>query len=774
MTRQTPVRILTLVVLVVIILLAPSAAAQSPAQHSISVRPSTSSINPVFLPVVTYAAGNGVFGASSAIRVADVNGDGKPDVVIADASTVSVLLGNGDGTFQPVLIYSAGGSYCTSITVADFNGDGKPDLAISCGYGGTNNSTSVGVLLNNGDGTFQTAVVYATGYTILYGTATLAAADLNGDGNPDLVVVSGCSGGSFCSGDGVVSVLLGKGDGTFRTPVLYDSGAANPLSVTIADLDGDGKQDILVENVGPLSNSDGALAVFLGQGDGTFSPAVVYDTGCTEPTAIAVTDLNNDGKPDIVTSCISWTGTDYGFISVMSNNGDGSFATPAIYYDGLWPSSLVVTDVNGDGKPDIVSANWGSDSVGVLLNKGDGSFSVAYFPSGGGLTGGDVEFLAVADINGDGYPDLLVTNNPMAGYSQSSVGLLLGHGDGTFQPAETFPTNGGVAVVVAADLNSDSNPDAVVLNECGDNSCDSTVGVLMNNTGRPFNPSATTLASSTNPVAPNQQVTYTAAITSQRGGVVTGTVTFTDSGIPSSTVTVPVSSNQAVYATSYKPHGRRTVWAAYSGDADNGFSTSAHLSEWVLTLPTVSSTSLATSGTPSFIGQPVTFTATVSWQGGFVPNGEPVAFYDGASLLGSGTTASGAATFTTSSLAAKTHSIKAIYAGDAAFKPSLGKVTQVVELYPTTTALTSSPNPSVYKQAVTFIATVTSTAHSQPTGKVTFRDGTTIIGSASLSEGVATLTKSTLAMGTHAITATYNGDTQVAKSTSSVLSQVVN
>jgi hypothetical protein len=229
--------------------------------------------------------------------------------------------------------------------------------------------------------------------------------------------------------------------------------------------------------------------------------------------------------------------------------------------------------------------------------------------------------------------------------------------------------------------------------------------------------------------------------------------------------------NQAVYQATYAGGGHHSITATYSGDADNTTSTSSTLTEYVGLAPT--QTVLTTSGSPSHIGQPVTFTATVTWTYGTVPNGEMVTFFDGMTSIGTSTTASGVAKFTTSSLTVKTHTIKATYAGDANFKTSSGTVTQVVEKYSTTTTLSSSPNPSKFGQAVTFTANVTSTGPSAPTGRVKFLDGTTTLGAATLSSGVAKLTKSKLAVGTHPITAQYQGDAVSAKSTSSVVNQVV-
>jgi hypothetical protein len=166
------------------------------------------------------------------------------------------------------------------------------------------------------------------------------------------------------------------------------------------------------------------------------------------------------------------------------------------------------------------------------------------------------------------------------------------------------------------------------------------------------------------------------------------------------------------------------------------------------------------------------FTAAVTSKYGPIPDGELVTFYDGITPLGSVALAGGRATYTTSVLLGKAHTIKATYSGDATLAPSTGAVRQIVTKYSTTTTLTLSPNPSHFGQAVTFTAHVTSTGPA-PTGKVKFLDETTGIGLATLNGGRAKLTKSMLAVGTHSITVQYLGDTASAKSMSSVVNQVV-
>jgi hypothetical protein len=182
---------------------------------------------------------------------------------------------------------------------------------------------------------------------------------------------------------------------------------------------------------------------------------------------------------------------------------------------------------------------------------------------------------------------------------------------------------------------------------------------------------------------------------------------------------------------------------------------------------------LTTSGSPSHVGQPVTFTAVVtSSNGNMVPDGELVTLHDGTAFMGSASLSGGKAMIATSSLLARTHSISATYAGDTKFLGSTGRVSQVVVKYTTTTSLTPSLNPSQFGQAVTFTATVASTGPT-PTGAVNFMDGTTKLGMVTLSGGIAKITKSTLAVGTHPITAQYLGDTFSAKSASPVVNQVM-
>jgi hypothetical protein len=765
--------------------------------HAKRRRPDTPS-SPLFLPAVTYDPG-GTYPLS--VAVGDLNGDHKPDLVVYNQnspnneSLLGVLLGKGDGTFQPVVTYDPGGRSLapTTVVIADLNNDHKPDLAVVNGSTG-----NFGVLLGNGDGTFQPA---ATNLLCAGGSGwanALAVADVNRDGKPDLLVDNG-----GCE-DSVV-VLLGNGDGTFSFGFpgsYYWSGGLGDDSITAVDVNGDGKPDVIVAN--GYNGASNNVGVLLGNGDGTLQSVVTYYPGDWNPTSVAVSDVNGDGKPDLIVANGGSGGINT--LGILLGNGDGTFQpVVATTWGGSYhPSFVVVADVNGDGHPDLVVADYSVDgnhdgAVSVLLGFGDGTFEPATTYSSGGT--GAVS-LAVVDLNGDGKLDLLVANN-----LYNNVGVLLNNGS-TLSPTTTTlasslnPSTFGQLVTFTASVSSGAGTptgtveffDGTTLLGSGTltsgNASFSTSGLAVSShsivakyegdggyrlsISDPISQivsraaTTTSLISSLNPAVINQFVTYTATVTSQYGGAVTGTVAFQDGGTTVATVTL--AGSQAAYRTKYSSSGAHSIAATYSGDTNNTGSLSATVVEQIKGY--ASKTVLTTSGSPSFVGQAVTFTATVTSGHGAIPNGELVTFYDGTTAIGTGSTASGAATFTTSSLTAKTHTIKATYGGDAIFSPSSGTVTQIVNKYPTTTTLTSSLNPSQFGQAVVFTAHVTSSGPT-PTGKVKFLDGTLAIGSATLSGGVAKLTKSNLAVGTHSITAHYNGDAASSTSTSAVVNQVV-
>lgn len=233
---------------------------------------------------IDYPAGTGDLPTS--LAVADLNGDGKLDLAVTNQSSdaVSVLLGNGDGTFQPYAAYGAGGS---PMSVADFNGDGKLDLAVV-------NSSGVSIFLNKGDGTFPSTQDFSTAP----GPTSVTTGDFNGDGKLDLAVTAVCASASNCTGAGVVCILLGNGADTFQACVDYPVGI-DPVWITAEDLNGDGNLDLAVANEGTGGDgvpSGSSVMILWGNGDGTFAGQTF--TAGNGPDWVGVGDFNGDGRLD--------------------------------------------------------------------------------------------------------------------------------------------------------------------------------------------------------------------------------------------------------------------------------------------------------------------------------------------------------------------------------------------------------------------------------------------------------------------------------------------
>jgi len=269
----------------------------------------------------------------------DFNRDGHRDIVVADqdSNTISVLLGNGDGTFRPRTAYpSCSGDH--EIVVADFNHDGNDDVAVACHTAPFFTSVFFGI----GDGTFKPRVDLHPGAA----PGAVAVGDFNGDGIPDLAFAN--------YADDTIAVILSNGDGTFKSPLIFRTGHS-PHSIRAGDLNGDGILDLVTVNDGGRS-----VTVFAGKGDGQFERRVDLPA-IWMPKSVAIADLNGDGKPDIVITnttypnCCTYAGS---LVSVFMNQGDFRFAPREDYYAGGNPFSLLVRDLNGDGKPDIATANW--------------------------------------------------------------------------------------------------------------------------------------------------------------------------------------------------------------------------------------------------------------------------------------------------------------------------------------------------------------------------------------------------------------------------------
>jgi hypothetical protein len=332
------------------------------------------------------------------VETVDLNNDGVLDIVTVnqDSGTASVLLGNGDGTFQDQIEFSAG-SNPEGLAIADFDGDGNLDLAIADNQ---SNRRSINVLLGNGDGTFApfTRFVIAPAGTL---PVRVAAGDVNGDGNIDLVSINRTATSSTS-----VAILLGNGDGSFGAGTLIDLGAnsgASGTDVKLGDVSGDGKVDIVASTLR-------GYAVLLGDGLGAF--AVQPFRTHSPITLIELADLDGDADLDMVSGGNS--------LSVHLNGGAGVFGTSSIVIDeGV--TGVAVGDITNDGKPDLVAGHSGSpdDVLSVVPGNGDGTFGspIDFSP------GPDDGPVALGDLDGDGLLDVVIGNQEF-----QSVAVFLNNG----------------------------------------------------------------------------------------------------------------------------------------------------------------------------------------------------------------------------------------------------------------------------------------------------------------------------------------------------------
>jgi len=408
----------------------------------------------------SYAVGTAVVHVPRSVAAADLNSDGNLDLIVPDVSNwaVAVLYGNGNGTFQNAVDFPAAVPNVTAptgVAVGDFNKDGKPDIAVASATGCCPLAGGISVLLNSGNGTFQSPVLYSNSSGVDNGL--VAVADLNADGKLD--VVESSEGGSN------LAVFLGNGDGTFQT--AKSSYVPWASAVAIGNLTSDKKPDLVAS-----SYVDGTVWVLVNKGSGNFQLSGVYSADSTALAlvtgmAIALADFNGDTKLDFV------AGNPAGqFVTIGLGNGDGTFRDSPHYNQsvGMWAYGIAVADFNRDGNSDIVQAGGGTGvGLSLMLGTSHGVFTAPTFIDLSASVNGAVTFVRALDINGDSKPDIVCGNS-------KGVVVLRGLGTGKFKTPVTYTVSASSYPVVGwlADLNGDGKLDIVTTNN------DGTMSALLN------------------------------------------------------------------------------------------------------------------------------------------------------------------------------------------------------------------------------------------------------------------------------------------------------
>jgi uncharacterized repeat protein (TIGR01451 family) len=425
---------------------------------------------------------------------------------------------------------------------------------------------------------------------------------------------------------------------TFQTAVNYGAGMG-PHSVAIGDFNGDGKPDLAAAN----SGSD-SVSILLGSGNGAFQPAVNYSVGAT-PASVAVGDFNRDGKPDLAV-----VNSDSDSVSILLGNGNGTFQPAVNYGVGSLPESVVVADFNGDGKPDLAVAAEIED-VSILLGNGDGTFQMAIHSDTGTAT--QPISVAVGDFNGDGKADLAVASAYF-----DRVSILLGNGNGTFQAAVLYVVRSFLQSIAVGDFNGDGRPDLAVAGYASED-----VSILLGNGNGTFQ-AAVSYGAGPFP--------RSVAVGDFNGD---GTLDLAAAN-DSSAVWILLGNGNGTFQTAVSyAAGQYSLFVAvgdFNGDGRPDLATANNGSDNVSILLNickfVTTTTVGSSANPSMLGQPVTFTSTVT-SGSRIPTGT-VTFMDATTALGTGTLAGGSATLTTSTLTGGSHPITATYGGDGNFAGS--------------------------------------------------------------------------------------------------------
>jgi hypothetical protein len=682
--------------------------------------------------------------------VGDFNSDGHTDLAAAVEGGIELLFGKGDGTFSSASFYDMGQTV-GAVAIGNFTANNLPDIAV------TLTAPFPRLLLGNGHGAFTLGPDPNSSYGSQSADTNIETADFKGDGNVDLDLGTQ---DPYAPSIGAQSIAFGNGNGTFAAPIAVPN--ASPL---VADFNNDGRSDMI--SVNGLT-----VTVLLGQANGTFN--TVTTTLLTPASTIGVGDVNKDGKLDLVVNY-----SDH--IEIWLGNGDGTFA----FFDSVPSQGLTyapidaVTDVDGDGNPDVLfvvdtSQFPGYGYLTIFYGNGDGTFQQPVtIPMSHQYTQA-----IVTDLNRDSLPDLVLTDG-------AGIATMMNLGGRKFDSEHFYIAGRSLSWLSVADLNGDGYPDIAVGNPGG-----STVVVLLNQPNGVSTEGAEiagTLTFSPSSILAGEPFAVTLALAGTTAGSPqpTGSVVFSvDGGILGS---APVANGSATYNASISlTPVQHTVVATYSGDST--FAPKSFATFYNVVAPTYpTETTLSVTPPAILTSQTLRLVATVT-SNPQVPQGV-VTFFDGTDTLGAASLATGGkAYFDTALLAAGNHSLTATFQGYvqpsttgtsvsytvATFTPSTSApVALSVTSNLTVTGLSTSATSLIEGSVVTFTALVSSGA-GVPFGGVTFFDGSTVLGTMALNaQGSVSFSTDSLSPGAHSITATFNANGPFGSSTSGPTSILV-
>jgi hypothetical protein len=752
--------------------------------------------SPIFFPGIPglayqLGAGNGTFSPLTGILgysgtadsgyvgyvAGDLNNDGFSDILV----DLNVLLSQGDGTFRKAFTFPTLSFVTGSVSVfADFNHDGKLDAAFV-------GNQELQIETGRGDGTFGDGYSYFHGEPGYAPSNHAIAADLDGDGNLD--IATGLS--------SQVQIFYGRGDGTFDSPQFINVIVATEADTTccvngiaVADFNKDGLPDIA------LTTSVG-VSILHGTGNRTFGPQIDYLAG-DAPFHPLIGDFNHDGYPDIAvanadvnrasTITVLLNTPDSGDVSgtLSANPEPSNFGLPftlslavnaqaagaavptgsaTLYIDGIVGGSASLS--GGVAVFQVTSSlPIGNHAISATYS-GDANFHSATFTINHSVMGLISSTALTSSLNPATHGNTVTFTATVSSHSGTPTGTVAFSAGGT--TLGTASVTKGIAAYSTASLPTGS--DTITATFTGNGGFANSSGSMVETVSGLA--STTSLVVSPNPTYVLSRTVLTATVTGT-GATPSGTVSFAANGMGLGTATVDASGT-ATLSYSFSSVGTVAITAAYSGDATFGASTSPPFQENVLISPTT--TSVSASPSPAFAFESTMLIVRVTPGGGSSSNAVPggtVTFYDGAKSIGTGAlNADGNAAISSVSFQAGTHSITAVYAGNSDFATSTSApYLLVVNPDLTITVASAAPNPAQFGAPVLINAAVSAVAI--PTGTVTFYDGRTAIGTATVdANGNAGFTTSSLSVGTHAITASFGGSTNFGSSVSAVVNEVI-